>query len=141
MLTKMTWRSFGLIVGFGIWALPNPGAAQVIAKCGQLEGYANYQNRPPVPRSKSGFQKDEITGGLTTLQKLSNGEYDILIVDARKQVISFKQDGGKILLLRQGKSDSTFLAIFPGMAIELYTFYRDADGIASAAPSDHGEGH
>lgn len=121
---------FCLIAGFGMWALPNFGAAQVVANCGQLEGYSHYPYRPPVPKNQSGFQKDRITGGVTTLQKLPNGEYDILIVDARKQLISYKQDGGKILLLRRGRSDSTFLINFPGMVIELYTFYRDSDGVS-----------
>lgn len=127
---SLSWRLFCLIAGFGTWALPNFGAAQVVAKCGQLEGYSHYPYRPPVPKSQSGFQKDRVTGGLTTLQKLPNGEYDILIVDARKQVISYRQDGGRILLLRRGRTDSTFLVVFAEMAIELYTFYWDADGIS-----------
>lgn len=102
--------------------------AEVIASCSDPKGYAQYHFHSAVPKKQSGLQKDAISGGLTTLRRLDNGEYDILIVDARSQVISFRQDGGKIMLLRRGASDATFLVVFPGMAIELYTFYVDADG-------------
>ncbi len=103
--------------------------AEAVAVCSDPVGQAYYHRTPLVSKKDSGFQQDKITGGLTTLQQLENGEYDILIVDTRKQVISFRQDGGNILLLRRGKNDATFLVIFPGMTIELYTFYTDADGI------------
>ena len=33
-----------------------------------------------------------------------------------------------VRLIRNGKDDATFLAVYPGMSIELYTFYREADG-------------
>ncbi len=102
--------------------------AQAVATCSNPDGYANYHYRPPMAKRESGFQKDRVSGGLTTLQRLDSGEYDILIVDVRKQVISLRQDGGAIRLLRRGKSDATFLVFFPGMAIELYTFYVDAGG-------------
>ena len=107
----------------------SPAFSQVVATCSNPKGYAHYHYRPPVPKKKSGFQKDAITGGVTTLQRLENGEYDILIVDARKQTISYRKEGGKVMLLRRGASDATFLAVFPETTIELYTFYTDADGV------------
>ena len=126
----MNFRSYFLVAIFlvGMWILPDFALAQVVAKCGDPTGYSHYHHRWPTPKSESGFQEDRISGGLTTLQRLGKGDYDILMVDARKQVMSYKQDGGKILLLRRGKSDVTFLVVFEGMVIELYTFYRDADG-------------
>jgi hypothetical protein len=87
-----------------------------------------FHNYSLVARDKSGFRKAAITGGLTTLQRLENGEYDILFVDVRKQIISYQQDGALVKLLRRGANDATFLVVFPGMTIELYTFYMDADG-------------
>ncbi len=126
----MKFRSYFFVSVFfvGLWLAPEFAWSQLIAKCGDLTGYSHYHYRSPVPKDKSGFQEDRISGGLTTLQKLGRGDYDILMVDARKQVISYKQDGGKILLLRRGKDDATFLVIFKGMVIELYTFYSDAGG-------------
>lgn len=118
-----------LLVGI-LGALATPLAdAQVVATCSDPEGHAYYHHTGVVPKQKSGFSTDRITGGLTTLQRLENGEFDVLIVDSRKQVISYKNDGGRVVLLRKGSSDATFLAVFPGMVIELYTFYVDADGV------------
>lgn len=118
------------VLGAAVSFLVAGGAfAQAVANCSDPEGHAYYHHYPPVSKKESGFQKDKITGGLTTLQRLDNGDYDILIVDFRKQVISFRQDGGRIMLLRRGTNDATFLVTFPGMTIELYTFYTDADSV------------
>lgn len=102
--------------------------AQAVASCSDPEGHGYYHHQSAVSKKESGFQQERIRGGLTTLQRLDNGEYDILIVDIRKRVISFRQDGGTVMLLRRGTSDATFLVVFPGMTIELYTFYADAAG-------------
>jgi hypothetical protein len=102
--------------------------AQPVARCSSLKGFAYYHHTALVPKNSSGFQEDAISKGKTTLQLLPNGEYDVLIIDARGEPISMKHDGGKILLLRNGSDDATFLVAFPRMVIELYTFYREADG-------------
>jgi hypothetical protein len=81
-----------------------------------------------TPRGDAGWQKDFISSGLTTLQRLDDGNYDILLVDVRKKIISLRQDGGEILLLRKGREDATFLYIHPGMVVEMYTFWTDAEG-------------
>ena len=65
---------------------------------------------------------------MVTLQKLADGTYDILFLDARKQIFSSRQDGGHILLMRNGINDATFLHFNPGMVIELYTFWKSSDG-------------
>lgn len=102
--------------------------AQDIVSCQNPKGNAFYHHHGLVPQSKSGWSEDKITGGVTTLKLMQDGKYDILIVDARKSVISFRQDGGEIVLLRKGKNDATFLHVYPGMAVELYTFWRDPNG-------------
>jgi hypothetical protein len=104
--------------------------AQTIASCSSPEGYAYYHHTDLVPKEKSGFEKDKITGGLTSLQQLSKGELDVLYVDTRKTIISSKQDGARIALLRRGSSDVTVLVWSPNASIELYTFYRDSAGNA-----------
>lgn len=82
-----------------------------IASCRNPKGHAFFHDQ--------GWQQDGITGGLTTLQKLDDGKYDISIVDKRNKIISFRQDGGEILLLRKGSQDATLLHVNPGMAIEI----------------------
>jgi hypothetical protein len=113
-----------------VLSLPAHSQSVTIASCSDLKGFSYYHHTGVVPRKESGFQEDKISSGLTTLQRLGNDEYDVLIVDARRQPISMRNDGGKILLLRKGTNDATFLVVFPGMVIELYTFYRDGDGKA-----------
>jgi len=94
-----------------------------IASCRNPKGHAFYHDI-------ENWQRDGITGGLTTLQKLNDGKYDISIVDVRKKIISFRQDGGEILLLRKGTREATFMHIYPGTVIELYTFWIGLDGKA-----------
>jgi hypothetical protein len=103
-------------------------SAQTLATCSDPEGYALYHHSPSLPKAEGGFQKDRVTGGITTLQRLEDGGYDVMLVDARKTIISYRHDGGSVVLLRKGSREATFLVVFPGMAIELYTFYIDERG-------------
>ena len=104
-------------------------AQQTIANCAEPEGYAYYHHTAFVPKDKSGFQKDRITGGLTTLQKVAAGQYDILYVDVNKRITSYRGDGAVIQLYRKSEADATFLVFWPSrLALEAYTFYRDAGG-------------
>lgn len=86
-----------------------------------------YHYQGVIKKSDSGFKKDEIPSGLVTLQKTANGNFDILLVDSRKKIISLAQDGGEIVLLRKGSKDATFMHYHVGMVIELYTFWIDND--------------
>ena len=49
------------------------------------------------------------------------------MVDASRGCEPIAQ-GALVKLLRRGASDANFLVVFPGMTIEPYTFYMDADG-------------
>ena len=102
---------------------------QTIANCSNPEGWTYYHFNGMVSKKDSVFTKDKVTGGMTTIEKLSNGKYDILTVDARRKVTSMKQDGGDIVLLRKGASDATFLLYFPNSTIEIYTIWIDKNGI------------
>jgi hypothetical protein len=103
-------------------------SAQVVAACGNLEGYAFYHHSGSVSKKDSGFTKDKITGGMTTIQKMPDGTFDILVVDSRKRIISMVQDGGKVLLLRRGEKDATFMLYFPNNSIDIYSLWIDAEG-------------
>ena len=104
--------------------------AQTITNCRNPAGYAYYNHSGFTTKKESGFQTDKITGGITSFVKLQDGKFDINIVDIRKQIISFTQDGGRVVLLRSGKNDATFLHLHPGMVIELYSFWVESDGKA-----------
>ena len=104
--------------------------AQTITNCRNPVGYAYYNHSGITSKKESGFQGDKITGGITSFVKLPDGKFDINIVDVRKQIISFAQDGGRIVLLRSGKKDATFMHFHPGMVIELYSFWVESDGKA-----------
>lgn len=102
--------------------------SQTVASCSNPDGYAYYHYAGVVSKKDSGFDKDKITGGMTTIQKMSDGSFDILIVDTRKKILSMVQDGGKVVMLRKGSKDATFMLYFPNNTIEIYTIWVDADG-------------
>lgn len=104
--------------------------SQTITNCRNPVGYAYYNHSGITLKKDSGFQNDKITGGITSFVKLSDGKFDINVVDVRKQIISFTQDGGRIVLLRSGKKDATFLHFHPGMVVEIYSFWLESDGKA-----------
>ena len=104
--------------------------SQSITSCQNPEGYAYYHYSGRVPKDKSGFAKDKITGGMVTLQKLGDNQFDILFVDVNKQIISAVGDGGKVMLVRKGKTDATFIHFFSGKVVEIYTFWVDSEGLA-----------
>lgn len=117
---------FAIFLTFAI--LSSSIHAQTVASCGEVEGYAYYHYSALVSKKNSGFDKDKITGGITTFQKMADGSFDILIVDTRKKIISMVQEGGKVVLLRKGAKDATFLLYFPNNSIEIYTIWIDNDG-------------
>ena len=105
----------------------NFAIAQPIADCKNPEGFALYHHNKDAA-AKIDFEKDKITGGMLSIQKIKDETYDLLVVDSRKKISSMVQDGGKFILLRKGKTDATFLLIFPNSSIELYTLWTDARG-------------
>lgn len=102
--------------------------AQTVATCGDTKGFALYHHAGLIQKKDSGFSKDEITGGMTTIQKNGKDNYDILMVDTRKKIMSLTQEGGTVMLLRKGKKDATFMHYYPGMVVEIYTIWVDGDG-------------
>ena len=99
-----------------------------IATCTDLSGNAFYHGAALVQKKDQGWKRDQITGGRTTFKKLKDGTYDILILDAMKKLYSVRQDGGEVILLRKGEKDATFLYLYPGRVIEIYTLWQDLDG-------------
>lgn len=101
--------------------------AQNITTCRAPEGYSYYHYRGITSKDRSGFAKDNLSNGVFTIKKIDSGTFDILYVDARKTVTSSVGDGAIVRLLRRGKSDATFITIYEGSAIDLYTIWVDSD--------------
>ena len=116
---------FPVVCLFPFFMFCGSAIAETVATCGESSGYAVYHHEGLVPRDSAGFRKDEITGAKVTLISNEKG-YDLLVVDAMRNIKSMVDEGGKIILLRRGPRDVTFAHI--NEAIELYTFYRERDG-------------
>ena len=104
-------------------------SAQDIATCELTEepqGYAFYHGAGLVPQKEQGWKREKIDG-FTTIKKLKDKEYDIVIDTDKPR--SMREVGGKVMLLRTGVNEATFLHIYPGRTIEIYTLWRDLDGI------------
>lgn len=99
-----------------------------IAQCSNPSGKAYYPYLGLMDKKDSGWVDDKISGGITTLIRTDDNEYDILFVDSTKRIISSKQDGGKVYVLSKGKNDVSFLVVYPGKTVEIYTFLIDKSG-------------
>lgn len=113
---------------FMVLCLEGNAFSAEIASCRSPQGYSYFHHSGLLPNDQAGWQDDAITGGLTSLQRLEDGKYDIVLVDVRKKIISLRQDGGEVLLIRRGAKDVSLLHIHPGMIVEVYTFWTDAGG-------------
>jgi hypothetical protein len=102
--------------------------SQEHATCKNPEGHSYFFQRGIVQAKESGWTKDKISSGILTLRKNGSEDYDILYVDATRQVHSTKGEGGVVKLLRAGENEMTFILFYPGSTIELYTFLQDDTG-------------
>jgi hypothetical protein len=99
-----------------------------IASCSNPSGKGYFPEIGLVGKKDSGWSDEKITGGITKVVKLGENEYDILFVDARKDIVSARQDGGRVLLLNQGKNAFSMLVVYPGTTAEVYTFLKNTSG-------------
>ena len=102
--------------------------AEDIASCSNPSGKGYFPEIGLVGKKDSGWSDEKITGGITKVAKLGDNEYDILFVDTRKEIISARQDGGRVILLNQGKNAFSILVVYPGTTAEVYTFLKDNSG-------------
>lgn len=107
--------------------------ARELAVCGPASGHAYYHSAQLVPKKAAGWKADSISGGSVTLTRLGPEEFDILFIDSTKRIISTRNDGGKVLMVRKGAADMTFLVLYPGKAVEFYSFFRNREGDAEYA--------
>jgi hypothetical protein len=119
-----------LLVGLMLVLVSCSAMAEIIAQCSNQSGKSYYPLVGMMDKSRAGWTDDGITGGLVTLSKLGKDDYDILFIDAYKQVISSKQDGAKVMMLSHGHNDVSFLIVYMGKTAEIYTFLVDKVGKA-----------
>ncbi len=101
-----------------------------IASCSNPVGKAYFPEIGLVTKQKSGWVQDEkITNGIVKLSKTAEGKYDILFVDATKQITSSVEDGGSVLMLNRGENVVSFIVIYPRKSAEIYTFLKTTSGV------------
>ena len=91
-----------------------------IASCSEPTGKGYYPEIGIVKKEDAGWEDEAITGGITKLVRNSDGSYDILFVDARKEIISAVQDGAFIVMLNQGENAASFLVVYPGKTAKVF---------------------
>lgn len=119
----MKATTFFCLLAFGISA-----HASDIASCSDPSGTGYFPEVGLVGKKNSGWSDEKITGGITKVAKLTENDYDVLFVDARKDIISARRDGGRVFLLNRGKSAFSLLVVYPGTAAEVYTFLKNNSG-------------
>lgn len=109
-----------------------PALAGTVAACGPQKGMAYYPAAGLVPKGQDGWSEDQITTGSTTLSQDAGGKFDILFKDARGEILSARDDGGDVIILRSSENEITALVAYPGgaQAAEIYSFIREVDGKA-----------
>ena len=104
----------------------NASAQTQIASCHDPKGYAFFPYIDPVPKGKSGWTEDAITGGLATLTKVGPNDYDLLFTDTTKRVLSSKQDGGLVKIIRANSREISAIVLYQNVS-EIYTFWKTND--------------
>jgi hypothetical protein len=98
-----------------------------IAACENPKGYVYYPYISPVPKNKSGWIEDAITGGKSILVKNQSG-LDLIFIDSvKKTPLSSFDDGGKVILLRKTGNQISVLVNYESVT-EIYTYWRTEDG-------------
>ena len=98
-----------------------------IAACENPKGFVYYPYISPVPKDKSGWIEDKITGGKSILVKNPSG-LDLVFIDSvKKTPLSSVEDGGKVILLRRTTNQISVLVDYQSVT-EIYTYWRTDDG-------------
>ena len=100
-----------------------------IAVCGPQQGTAYYPNAGVIAKKDSGWSKDGISKGQTTLVRASDGSLDVVFRDASGQTVSSKKDGAEILEIRRTAGEIAVGVFYP-QVVEIYSFLRQSDGKA-----------
>lgn len=119
-----------LLNGICALGLLAAGAAQAetVANCGPQAGEAYYGAGRLSKLTESGWTKDEVSAGQTTLSKDAEGDYDVTFADVSGEVHSARKEGAVITRQRLTSSEITVIVAYPGQTVEIYQFVKDATG-------------
>jgi hypothetical protein len=109
----------GLVVSGPAWA-------EIVARCGELQGYAYYYPGLIVKQKDMGFTDDKISGGSITITNI-NGEYDVIYTDLSRSNMSSRADGAQIIVLGNNKVHLSLLVVYPGATGEIYSYHRPSN--------------
>lgn len=116
-----------LFVLIGI-LLATEAFATDIASCSNPSGKAYYPYLGLVPKNKSGWGDDGIKGGVINVTVNAQGKYDVLYLDATKEVISATGDGASVLRFAKGNKSFGVVLLYPLGVVETYTFVKNEAG-------------
>lgn len=118
------------LLAIGVFLISTSALAADVAQCANPSGRAYYPYLGLMKQKSSGWTDDKITGGITSVQKLGDKQYDIVFVDFYKRITSTVQDGGRVYLYSKGVNNVSFLVLYPGKSVEVYTFLVNNAGKA-----------
>ncbi len=106
---------------------------KIVAQCNNPKGFGYYPYMGLVPEKSedgihAGWNEDTISDGIFQLNMIDEKNFDILFVDATKQIVSSVADGGVVIKNSSGEDSATFLVIYPMKTIEIYTFVKNKNG-------------
>ena len=98
--------------------------AEIIAECGPASGYSFFLQGRFVPVNRSGWSKDTISKGSTSIVSVE-GKFDVLYSDGISKNRSSRADGAEVIPLGMNTVEKsvTLLVIYKNRSAEIYTYH------------------
>jgi hypothetical protein len=111
------------LVGVAV-AVTGTARAEIIGECGAFEGYSYYYPGKNVKPSSSGWAKDKISSGSTSIT-LIDKQFDVIYSGTVSKNRSSRANGAQIILLGTNPDEAsiTLLVGYPGVSAEFYTYH------------------
>jgi hypothetical protein len=113
-----------LITMFVALVVSGQGHAGIIAECGPSSGHSFFFQGKFVPANKSGWDKDKISKGSTSII-LVDGKFDVLYSDGASKNRSSRADGALIVPLGENSVEKSIvlLVVYKNKSAEIYTYH------------------
>ena len=98
--------------------------AEIIAECGAFEGHSYFFEGAFVSADDSGWDKDKISSGSTSIV-LIDKKFDVIFTDIAFKNKSSRADGASVIPLNINKDEAiiTLLVNYEGFSSEFYTYH------------------
>ena len=106
---------------FMLFISSNLFAETLSVSCEASKGYSYYFEGGAVPKSKSGFTEDEISGGKITLTLKDKDKGDVLSMDASGVLKSATSQEGVVMVLQAGEGGINWFVMYEDGVIETYS--------------------